>query len=47
VVGAGLALPVALELLEARLRVAAWLAPALVLAGGLALRWIVVAAGQG
>jgi formate-dependent nitrite reductase membrane component NrfD len=47
VVGGGLVLPVALELLEAHFRAAAWLAPALVLAGGLALRWIVVAAGQG
>ncbi|HET9553257.1 MAG TPA: NrfD/PsrC family molybdoenzyme membrane anchor subunit [Anaeromyxobacteraceae bacterium] len=47
VVVAGLAVPALLELLEARrlLRPTA-VAPALVLAGGLALRWIVVTAGQ-
>jgi protein NrfD len=47
VVGAGLALPALLEALEHRLAALASLAPALVLAGGLALRWVVVAAGQG
>jgi formate-dependent nitrite reductase membrane component NrfD len=47
VVIAGLGLPAALELAESRLRLRSGLAaPALVLAGGLALRWIVVAAGQ-
>jgi formate-dependent nitrite reductase membrane component NrfD len=46
VVGAGLALPALLEALERRLHRLALLAPALVLAGGLALRWVVVAAGQ-
>lgn len=47
VVIAGLAIPVLLETLEARLhyRVTA-VAPLLVLGGGLALRWILVAAGQ-
>jgi formate-dependent nitrite reductase membrane component NrfD len=47
VVIAGLALPLALELLESRrgLR-ATWAAPLLLLAGGFALRWIFVAAGQ-
>ena len=48
VVIAGLAVPAALELLETRLHLrATWIAPALVLAGGLSLRWILVAAGQG
>ena len=46
VVGAGLAVPALLELLEHRLERLAALAPALVLAGGLALRWVMVAAGQ-
>ncbi|HET8541388.1 MAG TPA: NrfD/PsrC family molybdoenzyme membrane anchor subunit [Anaeromyxobacter sp.] len=47
VVIAGLAVPAALELLETRLHLrATWVAPALVLAGGLSLRWILVAAGQ-
>ncbi len=47
VVITGLAMPVLLETLEARLhlRVTA-MAPVLVLVGGLALRWIFVAAGQ-
>ncbi|HET9594684.1 MAG TPA: NrfD/PsrC family molybdoenzyme membrane anchor subunit [Anaeromyxobacteraceae bacterium] len=48
VVAGGIAVPLALGALEARLGlrpVAA--APALVLVGGLALRWILVAAGQG
>jgi formate-dependent nitrite reductase membrane component NrfD len=47
VVGAGLTLPAVLELLEGRrlLRVTP-AAPALVLVGGLALRWILVSAGQ-
>ncbi len=44
---AGLAVPAAMELLETRLHLRATLvAPALVLVGGFALRWIVVAAGQ-
>jgi formate-dependent nitrite reductase membrane component NrfD len=47
VVVAGLAVPAALELLEARLHLRATaVAPALVLVGGFALRWILVAAGQ-
>ncbi len=47
VVIAGLAVPAALELLEARLHLRpTWIAPALVLVGGLSLRWILVAAGQ-
>ncbi|ABS28284.1 NrfD/PsrC family molybdoenzyme membrane anchor subunit [Anaeromyxobacter sp. Fw109-5] len=47
VVIAGLAVPLLLETLEARLHLGATrVAPALVLAGGLALRWILVAAGQ-
>jgi protein NrfD len=46
VVGAGLAVPALLELLEHRLQRLAALGPALVLAGGLALRWVMVAAGQ-
>lgn len=47
VVGAGLLLPAALEAAEERLpRGLARLAPALVLAGGLALRFVIVAAGQ-
>jgi len=46
VVGAGLAVPAALEALGHRVRPAA-LAPALVLLGGLTLRLVVVAAGQG
>jgi formate-dependent nitrite reductase membrane component NrfD len=47
VVVAGLVVPSAMELLERRLHLAATaVAPALVLAGGFALRWILVAAGQ-
>jgi protein NrfD len=47
VVAAGLAVPALLEVLEHRLRLPATrVPPALVLAGGLALRWILVAAGQ-
>ena len=46
VVIAGLVVPSALELLERRLHAATAVAPALVLAGGFALRWILVAAGQ-
>jgi protein NrfD len=46
VVGAGLALPMVLETFGARLHAAAALAPGLVLAGSLALRWVMVAAGQ-
>jgi len=47
VVIGGLAMPFLLEMLESRLHLRATLAaPVLVLAGGLALRWIMVAAGQ-
>jgi formate-dependent nitrite reductase membrane component NrfD len=47
VVAAGLLVPLLLEALESRLGLRATLAaPALVLCGGLALRWILVAAGQ-
>jgi len=47
VVLAGLAVPFLLETLESRLHLRATaVAPLLVLAGGFALRWIVVAAGQ-
>ncbi len=46
VVIAGLVLPVILELVESRRRIHVVLAPALVLVGGLALRWIFVLAGQ-
>jgi formate-dependent nitrite reductase membrane component NrfD len=47
VVAAGLVVPATMELLERRLHLAATaVAPALVLAGGFALRWILVAAGQ-
>src|SRR5512138_886697 len=47
VVAAGLAVPFLLEALETRLRLPATVAaPVLVLAGGLALRFILVAAGQ-
>jgi len=47
VVIAGLAVPALLELLETKLHLrATWIAPALVLVGGLSLRWIFVAAGQ-
>jgi protein NrfD len=47
VVIAGLAVPLLLETLESRLHLGvSRVAPALVLAGGLALRWILVAAGQ-
>ena len=43
---AGLAVPLFLEVFETRRRVHVVLAPALVLIGGLALRWIFVLAGQ-
>ena len=43
---AGLALPALLETAAHGVRAAAAIAPGLVLAGGLALRWIIVAAGQ-
>jgi formate-dependent nitrite reductase membrane component NrfD len=46
VVGGGLALPALLEALEHKVHAAAALAPGLVLMGGLALRWILVSAGQ-
>jgi formate-dependent nitrite reductase membrane component NrfD len=47
VVIAGLGIPLLLEVLETRLHLRATvLAPALVLLGGFALRWIVVSAGQ-
>ncbi|WP_242343431.1 NrfD/PsrC family molybdoenzyme membrane anchor subunit [Anaeromyxobacter terrae] len=47
VVVAGLAVPLLMETLESRLHLGATrIAPALVLAGGLALRWILVVAGQ-
>ncbi len=47
VIGCGLGLPLLVEDAEARLKVRhTALAPALVLVGGLALRWVVVAAGQ-
>ena len=47
VVIAGLAVPALLEGFEMRLHLrATWVAPALVLLGGLSLRWILVAAGQ-
>jgi formate-dependent nitrite reductase membrane component NrfD len=47
VVVAGIAVPSAMEVLERRLHLPATaVAPALVLAGGFALRWILVAAGQ-
>ena len=46
VVAGGLALPALLEALEHRVKASAAIAPAFVLAGGLALRWIIVAAGQ-
>ncbi|MEO8034112.1 MAG: NrfD/PsrC family molybdoenzyme membrane anchor subunit [Acidobacteriota bacterium] len=46
VVIAGLAVPLTLELFEARRRMHIVLAPALVLIGGLSLRWILVLAGQ-
>ena len=46
VVIAGLAVPAMLEMFEVRKRVHVAIAPALVLAGGLALRWIFVLAGQ-
>jgi formate-dependent nitrite reductase membrane component NrfD len=47
VVLAGLAVPFLLETLESRLHLRATaVAPLLVLAGGFALRWIMVAAGQ-
>jgi len=48
VVAGGLLVPILLETLEHRLGLRATLAaPALVLCGGLALRWILVSAGQG
>ena len=46
VVIAGLAVPMVLEMVEARRRVHVALAPVLVLMGGLSLRWIFVLAGQ-
>lgn len=47
VVAAGLIVPLALELIEARRGLRPTLvAPALILVGGLSLRWILVAAGQ-
>jgi formate-dependent nitrite reductase membrane component NrfD len=47
VVAGGLLVPLLLEMLEARLGLRATAAvPALVLCGGLALRWILVSAGQ-
>jgi formate-dependent nitrite reductase membrane component NrfD len=47
VVIAGLVVPSLLEVLEHRLHLRpTWVAPALVLAGGFSLRWILVAAGQ-
>lgn len=46
VVITGMALPAALEMAEARRRIHVAIAPALVLLGGLALRWILVLAGQ-
>lgn len=47
VVIAGLGVPLAMELLESRRHLrATWAAPVLLLAGGFALRWIFVAAGQ-
>jgi protein NrfD len=46
VVGGGLAVPALLDAREHRGPVAAALAPGLVLVGGLALRWVLVAAGQ-
>jgi len=47
VVIAGCAVPFLLEVLEKPLRLhAATVAPVLVLLGGFALRWIIVAAGQ-
>jgi formate-dependent nitrite reductase membrane component NrfD len=48
VVASGLAVPALLEVLEFRLHLrASVVTPTLVLAGGLALRWVFVAAGQG
>jgi formate-dependent nitrite reductase membrane component NrfD len=47
VVIAGLVVPSVMEFLERRLHLrATFVAPSLVLAGGFALRWILVAAGQ-
>ncbi len=46
VVVAGLVVPAALEMIESRRQIHIVLAPALVLVGGLALRWIFVLAGQ-
>ncbi len=47
VVGAGLLVPLALELLESRRGLRPTImAPALILVGGLSLRWIIVLAGQ-
>ena len=47
VVIAGLLVPLALELIELRLhRRPLWITPALILVAGLALRWIIVFAGQ-
>ena len=46
VVIAGLGVPLVIELVESRHRIHVALAPALVLIGGLSLRWIFVLAGQ-
>ncbi len=46
VVIAGLIVPAVLEMLERRVRKVSLVTPALLLAGGFALRWIFVAAGQ-
>ena len=47
VVAAGLAIPLLVELLEARKGLKPTrVAPVLILCGGLALRWIIVSAGQ-
>jgi len=46
VVIAGLAVPAALEVIESKQRIHLAIAPALILIGGLALRWILVLAGQ-
>ena len=46
IVIAGLGVPATLELFETRVRKSSLITPALLLAGGFALRWIFVAAGQ-
>ena len=46
VVIAGLVIPAALEMIEQKRRIHLAIAPAMVLLGGLALRWILVLAGQ-